>query len=373
MIKHDEKIRVFVVDDSVVIRNFVATTLSNNPQIEVVGRASNGKVALKKLAQQDTDIVTLDVEMPEMNGLETLAELVKLYPHIRVIMFSTLTERGAKTTLEALSLGASDYAAKPSGGHQAAAEEIQKILIPKVLALGKALPRHKQALKKESGTDTLLSAHAGASAASKSLKERLQEFNPQILVIGISTGGPNALIKFIPTIPKDFPLPILLVQHMPPVFTKSLAERLDTNSEIKVVEAEQGMPIQAGTVYIAPGGYHLILSGSKTSPKVALTEDPPENSCRPAADPLFRSAASYFPKGTLCLVMTGMGYDGEKGAGAVLEAGGITIAQDEESSVVWGMPGALAKSGKADYLVPLDLLTTKIIGLSRKRKGPNGY
>ena len=340
-------IRILVVDDSVVIRKVLAETLARDAQLEVVGSASDGKIALAKILQLHPDLITLDVEMPVLNGLETLAEIRKLYPRLPVIMFSTLTERGAAATLDALSLGASDYATKPSnsGSPGRAMELIQSELIPKIKALcgdfkrtPKSLPPPRPAVK-----------------IRKPVNRRIE-----IVAIGTSTGGPNALAEVLPRIPKNFPVPIVVVQHMPPIFTRMLAERLAAHSEIPVEEGAAGVVLSPAHSWIAPGNFHMIVVRSGVHRRLDLNQNPPEHSCRPAVDVLFRSVATVCRSGVLGVVMTGMGSDGVIGSQCIREAGGEVIVQDEASAVVWGMPGLVYAAGQADAIYPLDQLAPEI-------------
>ncbi len=340
-------IRILVVDDSVVIRKLLSDTLSQDPELEVLAAASDGRIALAKIAQLHPDLITLDVEMPVMNGLETLAELRKLYPKLPVIMFSTLTERGASATLDALSLGASDYATKPSntGSPAVAIEAIRAELIPKIKALC-------------AGTSTKLKSLPPPRPV---VRVRVPAYRPfEIVAIGTSTGGPNALAEVLPRIPKDFPVPIVVVQHMPPIFTRMLAERLASHSAISVEEGSSGVILSPGHSWIAPGNFHMTVVGAGLNWRLELNQSPPEHSCRPAVDALFRSVAAVCRANVLGVVMTGMGSDGVKGAQQIREAGGEVIIQDEASSVVWGMPGLVYAAGQADAVYPLDQLAPEI-------------
>ncbi|MBK8005480.1 MAG: chemotaxis response regulator protein-glutamate methylesterase [Gemmatimonadetes bacterium] len=343
------KIRVLVVDDAVVVRRMVTDLLSADPDIEVVGTAANGRLALAKLPQLTPDLVTLDIEMPELDGLETLVGLRKAYPKLPVIMFSTLTERGAAATLEALARGATDYVTKPAnvGSVTLAQARIREELIPRIKALcAQVLPKPAAAV----------AAPRPATSAPKlplvpprvGLPLRID-----VVAIGVSTGGPNALAEVLPRLPGDFPVPIVIVQHMPPVFTRFLADRLSAASQLTVKEAEDGARLTPGAVWVAPGNFHMILRKDADGVRVGLNQDPPENSCRPAVDPLFRSVAQCFGERALGVVLTGMGYDGLRGAGEIRRGGGVMIAQDEATSVVWGMPGALVQNGQADLVLPL--------------------
>jgi two-component system, chemotaxis family, protein-glutamate methylesterase/glutaminase len=339
-------IRILVVDNSVVIRKVLSETLAEDRGLEVVGTASNGRLGLAKVAQLHPDLVTLDVEMPVMNGLETLAELRKLYPRLPVVMFSTLTEHGAGATLDALSLGASDYATKPSnGGNMATAvEAIRAELIPKIKAL---------------------CGQASVKPAFPAQRPPVAERRPAnrrvgIVAIGSSTGGPNALAEVLPRLPRDFPVPIVMVQHMPPIFTRLLAERLSSHSAIPVHEGKAEDMIAAGQAWIAPGDFHMKLKRAASGWRLELNQDRRENSCRPAVDVLFRSVAEAYGSGTLGVVLTGMGSDGVIGAQLIRQRGGEVIVQDEASSVVWGMPGLVYAAGQADGVYPLAQLGQEI-------------
>lgn len=345
------KVRVLVVDDSVVVRRMLTEILGSEPWIEVVGTAANGRIALQKLTQVNPDLVTMDVEMPELDGLETLRELRKTHPKLPVIMFSTLTERGAHTTLEALSLGATDYATKPQGttGIVAASQDVRAQLLPKIRAL---FPRV-----------------AAGSVPAVRISVR-PPFKPpvvararkiQLLAIGCSTGGPNALASLFAQLPGNLPVPIVVTQHMPPLFTKFLADRLTAHSAVTVIEAQGGELLVPGKAYLAPGDRHMLLERSPDGVRCLLSDAPHENSCRPAVDPMFRSAVSAYDGAVLGMVLTGMGQDGLRGAEAIRSAGGQVIVQDEATSVVWGMPGFIARAGLADAIKPLDGLLSEVL------------
>lgn len=343
------KIRVLVVDDSAVIRSLLSDALSHDPEIEVVGLAGNGEVAVQKLQSAHPDIVTLDMEMPVMDGLQTLKVIRKTHPKLPVIMFSTLTERGSCATMDALALGASDYVTKPAnvGSVLAGIDKIKEDLIPKI----KALVRHP--------ADSRFAHHAPVAPV-KIPPRASGAIHLEALVIGVSTGGPNALAELLPMLGMRFPLPILIVQHMPPLFTRLLAERIASVSGIPTREAKDRDTIRPGQILIAPGGQHMTAERGREGVRVRLNEDPPENSCRPAVDVLFRSAASAFGDRTLALVLTGMGQDGLKGSEAIRAVGGQVLVQDEASSVVWGMPGAVFNAGLADKMLPLKEIAGEI-------------
>jgi two-component system chemotaxis response regulator CheB len=347
-------IRVLVVDDTVVVRRLVSQVLDEAADIEVVGTASNGRIALQQIPLVRPDVVTLDIEMPVLDGLATLAELRPLWPDLPVIMFSTLTERAAEATLEALSLGASDYVTKPSqsGDRAEALDAVRNALLPLVRYWGRARQRRTEPNAAPAPTES--------SAAARFLRRNADEVTGAI-AIGISTGGPSALARLIPELPASLPVPVFVVQHMPPVFTRLLAERLDAKSRIRVVEAEDGATVAPGTVYVATGGRHLVLEQRATSIGLRLDDGPPENFCRPAVDVTLRSAVSVYGKSLLAVILTGMGSDGMLGARAVRAAGGRVLAQDEATSVVWGMPGRVVRDGAANAVLPLDQVAGEII------------
>ncbi|MCB0309767.1 MAG: chemotaxis response regulator protein-glutamate methylesterase [Bdellovibrionales bacterium] len=353
-----KKIRVLIVDDAVVIRKIVSDVLSTDSQIEIAGVAANGRIALQKIPQCNPDVITLDVEMPELDGISTVRELRKIYPKLPVIMFSTLTERGAEATLDALSAGASDYCTKPAnvGSVAEARERVRSELLSKIFALTNTHPASSQ----DSEPAPTLVNTAKMPSQARPVAQRASTERIDIVTIGVSTGGPNALAEVIPALAADLPVPLVCVQHMPPLFTKMLAERLDRDSKITVVEGADGMSLSPGQMYIAPGGKHMVIARRGNDYCLALNELPPENSCRPAADPLFRSVAEHFGAHALGVVLTGMGQDGLRGSQALKEVGAAVLAQDKESSVVWGMPGYVAEAGLADAVVPLSQIAHQI-------------
>lgn len=358
------KIRVLIVDDAVVIRRIVTDVLAEDPEIEIAGTAANGRIALQKLTQVNPDILTLDVEMPDMNGLEALKELRKTHPRLPVIMFSTLTERGANATIEALTLGASDYVTKPANVGQVAValQRIREQLIPKIKLLcprgdapGALPPRTATALPRPA-TQAPSVTPLAAARPTTSVPPAID-----VLAIGVSTGGPNALAEIFPHLPANLPVPVVLVQHMPPMFTKFLAERLNAQSPLTIREAAGGEVLQPGTVYIAPGDYHMTVERRGANIVTALNQAPPENSCRPAVDVLFRSVSETYRSSILALILTGMGQDGLRGCEDIKRWGGSVFVQDEATSVVWGMPGFVAKAGLADRILPLQDVAPEIV------------
>jgi len=339
-------VRVLIVDDSAVIRRLLSNLLATDPEIVVAGTAGNGIQALARIPEAKPDLITLDIEMPEMDGLATLVEIRKLYPKLPVIMFSTVTERGATATLDALARGASDYVTKPShsGGSESARELVRDELIRKIKSLcAVAVPRAKlPAVLAPRRTD-----------------------HPQsridLVAIGTSTGGPNALTALIPRLPADFPVPIVIVQHMPPLFTRLLAERLHALSRLEVREGKEGEKLRRGQVWIAPGDYHMTVARKGPEMVLGLNHDPQENSCRPAVDVLFRSVARTCGANVLGVVLTGMGADGTRGSSEIREAGGEVFVQDEASSVVWGMPGSIVAASLADHIYPLTGMAPEVV------------
>ena len=343
------RIKVLIVDDSVVVRRILSDAIAATDDLEVAGIAANGHIGLAKLSRVQPDVVVLDVEMPEINGLETLAALRKTHPALPVIMFSSLTHLGAAATLDALALGANDYAMKPTAANgRPSVEQIGEQLLPKIRALtgraSLALPdRHPVVVPR-----TPPPRPAGPAPV-------------RIVALGSSTGGPNALAELIPALPERFPVPVVAVQHMPPVFTRLLAERLGSRSRLRVKEAEQGELLRPGTVYFAPGDWHLEVHSERGEDRAVLHQGPQENSCRPAVDVLFRSLASAHGAGVLATVLTGMGKDGLAGAELLRERGAQILAQDEATSVVWGMPGYIAKAKLADRVLPIGELAGEIL------------
>jgi two-component system chemotaxis response regulator CheB len=355
-------IRILIVDDSTVIRKVLCDGLAGDAALEVVGTAANGRIALAKIPQVHPDIITLDVEMPEMDGLETLAAIRKTYPKLPVIMFSTLTERGASTTLDALALGASDYVTKPSntGSLEVTMRQLRAQLIPKIKALC------------EVPAKPAIAAVARSASLRPPTPRSAADFSRiDVLAIGTSTGGPNALADLLPGIPASFPVPIVIVQHMPPLFTRLLAGRLNARSGLTIREGVAGEILRPGEAWIAPGDFHMTVERKGTAVVLALDQNQPENYCRPAVDPMFRSVAKVFGASALAVVLTGMGSDGTNGAQHIKERGGQVLAQDQASSIVWGMPGQIVSSGLADATYPLGSMAAEIgRRVAMKRNSP---
>jgi two-component system chemotaxis response regulator CheB len=418
-----EKICVLVVDDSMVFRRVVTDILAAEEDLDVQPPAASGALALARLETTPVDVIVLDVEMPEMSGLEFLEKMRARRPAPIVIMFSSATQRAAATTLDALSLGASDYVAKPSGMGSAAAsiELVRAQLLPKIRALGRRpqarasattgarsmrptgraspptgdgpqalaaapsrrdevaathglpAPRIEPSSPRDVLNDALVPQRhtwEGGPPPSTSLanqtRRALSATTPELVAIGASTGGPNALAAVLRQLPASFPVPLVIVQHMPPVFTKLLADRLTATTPIAVDEAVDGHMLIPGRGYLAPGDHHMVVRRQGLHLALSLNQSPPEHSCRPAVDVLFRSiAACSVP--TLAVVLTGMGQDGLSGCHALKAVGAQILAQDEASSVVWGMPGFVVRAGIADAVVPLDEMPAEIM----RRLHPN--
>ena len=368
------KIAVLVVDDSVVVRRLVTTALSADPAIKVVGTASSGRLGLDKIEQLKPDLVTLDVEMPDMDGLETLKELRRRYPKLPVVMFSSLTERGATITLDALTLGANDYVTKPTrvSSPEEAMANVRDQLIPKIKALTGA--------RRPQGNRTA-GAHVGTVATARTLNP--DTFPPRVAVahqgteptgsvdiiaIGASTGGIDALASILGQLPADFPLPVVVVQHMPPLFTRLFAQRLHSATKVTVREAKDGDLIEAGTVLIAPGDFHLSVRRDGANVRAVIHQEGPENWVRPAVDVLFRSIAEAYGERALAVVLTGMGQDGIRGVEKMSAAGAQIVVQDEASSVVWGMPGVVANAGLAHRVLPLTEIAAHLNAVANRTR-----
>jgi two-component system chemotaxis response regulator CheB len=345
-----KKLRVLVVDDSALYRKHVRDIVASAPAVEVVGVAFNGRSALEQVPALQPDLLTLDLEMPELDGLGVLRELGRLPKRPGAIMLSAHTKSGAAATISALRLGAFDFIAKPStGGLDESLAELRRSLVPKVEAF------HQQLLLRQS---EVAAAPVPAAPAPASRSAPAQP--PRVLAIGVSTGGPAALAALLPALPAKLRVPIVLVQHMPPLFTESLARDLDEKSKLKVVEAAAGMVLEPGVAYVAPGGRHMKLALTPQGVVVKLTDDPPEKSCRPSVDYLFRSVAEVYGARSLAVVLTGMGDDGLEGARALRRVGGQILAQDRASCTVYGMPRAVIEAGLVDGIYPLADLAAEL-------------
>lgn len=352
-----QKIRVLVVDDSVVVRRIISDVLAADPAFEVAGVAATGKIALAKLDQINPDIVTLDMEMPEMDGLTTLREIRKVRRGLPVIMFSTLTQSGAAATINALTSGADDYVTKPAnvGSVTEAIHQIREALIPKIKLLC-ARRLSPAGAPRRMPVTTPPSLPPNVKPRLPNLERRIE-----VLAIGTSTGGPNALNELLQGLPGNLPVPLVIVQHMPPMFTRMLAEHLTAKTPVRTTEAAHGDRLEAGHGWVAPGGRHMVVFREGSDIRIRLNEDPPENSCRPSVDVLFRSVAAAYQDRALGVILTGMGQDGMRGSEQLCRCGSPILAQDEASSVVWGMAGAVVHAGLAEAVLPLNQLSQLII------------
>lgn len=368
-----KNLRVLVVDDTIVYRTAISDIIKEIPGVELVGVAHNGKIALSKIETLKPDILTLDIEMPVMNGIEVLAEIQKNYPGIGAIMLSTLTADGSEMTMRALELGAFDFILKPQSASAAEGKlEIKRKLQPMLEAFAKSktasnmlsrkvLPARPQPMLRSLNISQAAAEKRGTPF--KTPVSGLKRGKSEIVTIGISTGGPNALTQMLPRLPGDLGVPVVIVQHMPPVFTKSLASSLDKKCALTVKEAEEGEAIQPNVVYIAPGGKQmkLVASADGKNRCIKLTNDPPENSCKPSVDYLFRSVGDYYVGRTTAVIMTGMGSDGTKGLAVLKEKGAYIIGQDEATCVVYGMPKAPADLGYIHVVAPLNKIADEIV------------
>lgn len=342
--------RVLIVDDSIFYRKILSTTIHNIPGVRLSGQARDGVDAVEKTELLRPDIITLDVEMPRMNGLETLKEIHSRWPNIKIIMVSAHTKRGAKETIEALENGAFSFVTKPGrDDFTDFAFQLEKIF-KEITYLDTSSPKPQVDTALKPVIPTIRATRPGAGKFAP----------PKIIGIGISTGGPNSLTQVIPHLPADLPVPVVMVQHMPQGFTNALATSLDNKSKVKVKEAEHGETLFPGVVYIAPGGKQMKIIASERGNTVAITNDPPENYCRPSVDYLFRSLSQVYKDNILAIIMTGMGSDGTLGLKRIKRHNAKVIGQNRESCVVYGMPQEAKKAGLVDVEVPLDAIVSEI-------------
>ncbi|HEY4941429.1 MAG TPA: chemotaxis response regulator protein-glutamate methylesterase [Rhizomicrobium sp.] len=342
-------IRVMVVDDSAVVRGFIVRILENEPGIDVVATCGNGQMAVQHAARTQLDVIILDVEMPVMDGLTAVPKLLAVNPHLRIVMASTLTQRNAGVSLEALARGAADYLPKPTTSGISTNGDFRRELVEKVFALGRSMPRPVR----PADTSVRQPIHVTQKASAPIQLRHAAPSRPQALVIGSSTGGPQALITLLAALPPSVNVPVLIAQHMPATFTAILAQHIARAANRPCTEASNGIELRAGAIFLAPGDFHMEVARDGTAHIARLTQTPPENFCRPSVDPLFRSAGRLFGGDVCAVMLTGMGSDGLSGTRLLAAAGAPVIAQDEASSVVWGMPGAVASAGLCTAVLPL--------------------
>ena len=356
-----DTVKVMVVDDSAVIRGFLTKILETNPHIKIQSSAQNGEIAINNLARHPHDIIILDVEMPIMGGLEAIPKLLKIQPNVKIIMCSTLTTENAQTSLKAMELGAVDCVAKPSSTQDMYSKDtFRDILTHTVLSIAGFNEE-----KKSNGSSSKSTSSSPTTSSSARLHPTLGNTitlrgssegysgKPDLLAIGSSTGGPNALFKVLSGL-KGIDIPIIITQHMPPTFTKILAEHIEQQTGLPAIEGEEGMPLVSGRIHVAPGGHHMLIVGTPGKAVIKIDDGPMESFCRPAVDPMLRSAIKVYGQKMLTVILTGMGQDGLNGSRDVVAAGGRVIAQNEATSVVWGMPGAVSLAGLCTAVLPLD-------------------
>ncbi|MFZ4762051.1 MAG: protein-glutamate methylesterase/protein-glutamine glutaminase [Alphaproteobacteria bacterium] len=387
--KEADPIRVMVVDDSAIVRGMITKMLETDPDFKVVATVSDGQMALSTLSRETIDVVILDLQMPRMDGMTALPKILALSPGIKILIASTVSHKNAEISLQALRAGAADYLAKPSSNSElSSAEYFKRELLEKARSLGqskgraknsKALSAQFQAINTAKTEETNRANHMASTPAPVmnkgqplSIRPIPPHFYPDAIAIGSSTGGPQALFEVISTLATaQLNQPIFITQHMPPTFTTILAEQIERQCKIPCFEGKDGMLVSGGKVYLAPGDYHMIVQPARDGHGmvIGLNKEAPENFCRPAVDPLLRSIAQSYRRGILTVILTGMGHDGLRGAQKIVEQGGVVIAQDEESSVVWGMPGAVATAGLCSAVLPLKEIAGQIIRLASKRFG----
>ncbi len=363
----DHPLRVLIVDDTVTYRKIVADVLAACPGVEVVGTAANGKIALQRLEQQAVDLLVLDLEMPEMNGQAVLEELRRRKSPSGAIMLSAFTAQGAKATLAALETGAFDFVLKPSSTSMETNVELLRRELRGKLA---AFTRRRSVQQILYGTSVGQVANLPEQRQISNLLHVPSPGSPQVVALGISTGGPKALTEMVPQLPANLAAPLLIVQHMPPVFTRSLADDLNRRTPLAVGEAGDGQPIRAGEIWIAPGGRQMKVQRQGEQVVLRITDDPPENSCRPSVDYLFRSVAEVYGGRAVGVIMTGMGNDGSLGCRRLKHCGATIVAQDAATCVVFGMPREAVEKGIADVVAPLGRIAAEIARLTRQGAAP---
>lgn len=347
------QIEVMVVDDSAVVRGFITRILESDSAIKVVYSAHNGQMAVGGLDNCKPDIILLDVEMPIMDGITAIPQLLAKSPTSKIIMCSTLTTHNGEITMKAMQLGAVDCITKPTASSDISQDSFRDLLLHKVRSIAEGSPR-----KPEAAPKAILHPHLPRNVVLRPADQGFQG-KPQILAVGSSTGGPNALFKVIADF-KNFDIPIVLTQHMPPTFTRILAEHISKHCGVPAVEGENGMKLEAGRVHVAPGGLHMLITQSGNDKVIQLNDGPMENFCKPAVDPMLRSLLPIYGEKILTVILTGMGQDGLRGSRDIVAKNGRIVAQNEATSVVWGMPGAVALDGLCSAVLPLDEIGTYV-------------
>lgn len=371
-----DDLNVLVVDDTITYRHILSKIVSSTPNAKLAGVSSNEKYALSKIELSQPDLVLLDIAVSGKDGIETLERIKNVFPDIEVVMISGLSCEDADITVKALEAGALDFVPKPQEkSHQGSVNELTKALAP-ILQLA-ITRKHCRRIKEVTGKiEKNIQQNKSARPAIKPLnqerkipKKSSQLSRVDVVAMGVSTGGPNALMQIIPRIARDFPVPILAVQHMPPMFITSLTKRLDMRSSIRVIEARQGLQVEKGAMYIAPGGVHMVVHKDPLQNiALGLVNSQPINSCRPAVDVLFRSVGKVYGGNVLTVILTGMGKDGASGVASIRRKGGYSIVQDESTSVIWGMPGEVDRARDADEILPLEKIAVRITEIVKRGK-----
>ena len=358
--------RIMLVDDSAVIRGLYTKVISADPEIEIVASVGDGEMALRALQRNDVEVAVLDIEMPRMDGLTALPKLLEINPNLQVIMSSTLTLKNADISLRAMEAGAKDYIPKPTTtGALVSATDFKRELVQKIKVLGAArrkvsggkAPTIAQPARFSADRRPVAAIPVAKPAARIALRTDTNRQQPEAIAIGSSTGGPQALMKVLGNLRRDLPQPIFITQHMPATFTPILAEHLSRASGWDCREGKDGEVVTPNRIYLAPGNYHMVIEVEGGRKIIRLNQNPPENFCRPSVDPMLRSLAKAYGSRLLVLILTGMGKDGQAGSEVAVQAGGTVAAQDEETSVVWGMPGAVATAGLCSAVLPLDRMS----------------
>lgn len=352
----DDAIRVMLVDDSAIIRGLITKMIASDPAINVVASVADGAQAVKRMGRKDIDVIVLDIEMPVMDGLTALPKLIELDPNVKIIMASTLTERNADISLKALEAGAADYVPKPTSNSKiAGASDFRREILEKIKSLG-------DASRRDAGKpEPKAAARSSFNSGPVELRQATNAAKPNILAIGSSTGGPQALFKLFQNLKPEMGVPVVVTQHMPPTFTRILADHIANASGWTCTEAKDGEVLEPNHAYVAPGDYHMEIVDGPSGAAIRVNQNPAENYCRPAVDPMLRSLTRIFGGRVLTVILTGMGLDGLKGGKIITDAGGTLFAQDEQTSVVWGMPGAVAMAGLCSAVLPIEKLGAKVM------------